>query len=241
MKIALGKYLKKNMDALFKVVAVIAMACFCACVDDDVSRGNDALRIGDYDRAIANFNKALDQDPAHRDARYGLALSYYALAESEERLHVSSFDMWERASREFEILSKVDSSGKINGNYSTCLFYLARAMMQKGNSDVIPTLNKSIQLDSLNFFSYNLKALVLEGQGRSEEAKNIFVYVVTKEPKFASAYLNLGNIYWDEGDIESAWDIWSMGREALPKDRALEHWTKVAEDSLKAKVLAEGL
>ncbi|MCQ2091400.1 MAG: tetratricopeptide repeat protein [Fibrobacter sp.] len=241
MKIVLGKKIQKNAKVLFKAMAVLAVACLCACVEDDVARGNKALRIGDYNRAIVNFNKALDQDPAHRDARYGLALSYYALAESEERLNVSSFDLWERASREFDILSKVDSSGQIDANYSTCLFYLARAMMQAGNSDVLSMLDKSIRLDSLNFFSYNLKALLLAGLGRSDDAKNIFVYIVTKEPKFSSAYLNLGNIYWGEGDIESAWDIWSMGHEALPKDAALEHWTKVAEDSLKAKVLSEGL
>ncbi|MCF0220723.1 MAG: tetratricopeptide repeat protein [Fibrobacter sp.] len=217
------------------------MTCFCGCVEDDVTRGNKALQIGDYERAVENFNKALDQDPAHRDARYGLALSYYAIAESEEKMNFSSFEKWQRASREFEILSKVDRSGKIDANYSTCLFYLARAMMQRGNSNVIPVLDKSIGLDSLNFFSYNLKALLLAGQGRTEDAKNIFVYVVTKEPKFGSAYLNLGNIYWGEGDVESAWDIWSMGHNVLPQDRALEHWTKVAEDSLKVKFLSEGL
>lgn len=114
-------------------------------------------------------------------------------------------------------------------------------MEQHRKANVLPLLDQSIQLDSLNFFSYNLKALILARQGRTEEAKNIFIYVVTKEPKFASAYVNLGNIYWEEGDIESAWDIWSMGHEALPKDRALAHWTKVAEDSLKAKILSEEL
>ena len=49
-----------------------------SCVNDDIKRGNDALRIGDYERAITNFSKALDVEPANRDARYGLALSFYA-------------------------------------------------------------------------------------------------------------------------------------------------------------------
>ena len=61
---------------------------------------------------------------------------------------------------------------------------------------------------------------------------------MTKNPKFASAYLNLGNIYWTEGDIESAWDIWSMGHEALPENAGLARWTAVAEDSLKALAIA---
>ena len=223
-----------------RLVAVLLIAIgFCACVEDDVARGNEALRIGDYDRAVANFSKALDMQPANRDARYGLALAYYSIAEENEHLKVPVLDTWQRTVNEFRILSRVDSSGRISGTYSTSLFYLARATLaSNAHADVLPLLDKSIALDSANYFSYNLKALVLGNLGRTEEAKKIFVFIVTKNPKFASAYLNLGNIYWTEGDIESAWDIWSMGHEALPENAGLAHWTTVAEDSLKALAIA---
>jgi tetratricopeptide (TPR) repeat protein len=223
-----------------RLVAVLLIAIgFCACVEDDVARGNEALRIGDYDRAVSNFSKALDMQPANRDARYGLALAYYSIAEESEHLKVPVLDTWQRAVNEFRILSRVDSSGRISGTYSTSLFYLARATLaSNAHADVLPLLDKSIALDSANYFSYNLKALVLGNLGRTEEAKKIFVFIVTKNPKFASAYLNLGNIYWSEGDIESAWDIWSMGHEALPENAGLARWTAVAEDSLKALAIA---
>lgn len=221
------------------VVVLFIAICFCACVEDDVNRGNEALRIGDYDRAVTNFSRALDVDPANRDARYGLALAYYSIAEENERLKVPVLETWQRTVNEFRILSRVDSSGRISGTYSTSLFYLARATLaSNGRADVLPLLDKSIALDSANYFSYNLKALVLGNLGRTEEAKKIFVFIVTKNPKFASAYLNLGNIYWTEGDIESAWDIWSMGHEALPENAGLTRWTAIAEDSLKALAIA---
>ena len=223
-----------------RLVAVLLIAIgFCACVEDDVARGNEALRIGDYDRAVSNFSKALDMQPANRDARYGLALAYYSIAEENEHLKVPVLDTWQRTVNEFRILSRVDSSGRISGTYSTSLFYLARATLaSNAHADVLPLLDKSIALDSANYFSYNLKALVLGNLGRTEEAKKIFIFIVTKNPKFASAYLNLGNIYWTEGDIESAWDIWSMGHETLPENAGLAHWTTVAEDSLKALAIA---
>ena len=223
-----------------RLVAVLLIAIgFCACVEDDVARGNEALRIGDYDRAVSNFSKALDMQPANRDARYGLALAYYSIAEESEHLKVPVLDTWQRAVNEFRILSRVDSSGRISGTYSTSLFYLARATLaSNAHADVLPLLDKSIALDSANYFSYNLKALVLGNLGRTEEAKKIFIFIVTKNPKFASAYLNLGNIYWSEGDIESAWDIWSMGHEAVPENAGLARWTTVAEDSLKALAIA---
>ena len=224
-------------------IAVLLIAFFLvSCVKDDVRRGNDALRIGDYSRAIANFSKALDAEPANRDARYGLALSYYAEAEQAEHVKDSSFDRWNRAAREFKILSVLDRSGSIDANYSTCLFYLARATLSHdASANVLPLLDKSIQLDSLNYFSFNLKGLILaqsENAANIKSAKNIFIHIVTREPQFVSAYINLGNIYWGEGDVESAWDTWSAGLEKSPDNRSLIYWTQVAEDSLKSMVLS---
>ena len=213
-----------------------------SCVNDDIKRGNDALRIGDYERAITNFSKALDVEPANRDARYGLALSFYAEAEQADRFNDSSFVRWSRAAREFKILYGLDSSGSIDANYSTCLFYLARATLnQDASANVLPLLDKSISLDSLNYFSYNLKGLILARSsvpGNLNSAKNIFIHIVTREPGFISAYINLGNIYWEEGDVESAWDTWSAGLQKAPTNSSLIYWTQVAEDSLKSMVLS---
>jgi tetratricopeptide (TPR) repeat protein len=229
-------------NRVWQIAFVCIALCLVACVEGDVRRGNEALRIGDYDRAIANFSKALDQDPVHRDARYGLALSYFSVAEEGERLHIPTFDLWKRAADEFRILSKIDSGAQVDANHSTCLFYLARAAMAKGESaNVLSLLDQSIQLDSANYFSLNLKGLILAGSDDAEDverAKQIFIHIVTSEPQFISAYVNLGNIYWNEGDIESAWDTWSMGLMKSPSHPALLRWTKIAEDSLKSKVLS---
>ena len=231
------------MLGCIRLLATFAFALLlAACVENDVRRGNDALRIGDYDRAVISFNKALDADPANRDARYGLALSYYAIAEASERLRIPTFDLWSQAAKEFRILSNIDSSGKINANYSTCLFYLARAALKRdASADVMPMLDQSIQLDSLNYFSYNLKALILAESDIPDNlktAKNIYIHIITHDPDFVSAYINLGNMYWDEGDVEAAWDTWSAGLQKSPKNQSLIYWTHVAEDSLKAMVLS---
>lgn len=233
------KFFSRNFKCLVKVVVLCIALCLCACIGEDLVRGNAALKIGDYDRAVENFSKVLDKDPTNRDARYGLALSYYAIAEDNERIHASTLDLWEKTVREFKILSKIDSSGKTSLAYSSSLFYLARASLEANpKSKVLPLIDLSIELDSLNFFSYNLKALLLASTGNVREAKDIFAYILTKDPKFISAYINLGSVYWKEGDIESAWDIWSMGLRENPKVPDLIHWTAIAEDSLKVKVLS---
>ena len=217
--------------------AMLVATVIVACNGNDMNRGDEALRIGDYKRAVKNFSKVLDVEPANRDARYGLAIAYYAIAEDKELIKENTLPLWERTVREFKILSAVDSSEKIKPLYSTSLFYLARAMLSANDhAKVLSLLDKSIQLDPENYFSYNLKALILAGQGDVDEAKKIYAYIVTREPKFASAYVNLGNLYWNAHDYESAWDIWSMGHEALPQDAVLAKWTRIAEDSLKAMV-----
>ena len=224
-------------SAIGALFAIFVAAVLCACNGNDLKRGDEALRIGDYDRAVANFSKVLDAEPANRDARYGLAIAYYAIAEDKERLKESTLALWERSVREFKILSVVDSSEKSKPMYSTALFYLARAMLaENAQANVMALLDQSIQLDPENYFSYNLKALIMAGHGDTDGAKKIYAYIVTKEPKFASAYVNLGNLYWNAHDYESAWDIWSMGRDALPQDAVLAKWTRIAEDSLKAMV-----
>ena len=225
------------LNACPLLFAMLVAVFVCACDGNDMNRGDEALRIGDYDRAVTNFSNVLDRDPANRDARYGLAIAYYAIAEDRERLKQSTLALWDRTVREFRILSAVDTSEKVKPMYSTALFYLARAMLPENEpAKVLSLLDKSIQLDPENYFSYNLKALILGGQGDADGAKQIYAYIVTKNPKFASAYVNLGNLYWNIHDYESAWDIWSMGHEALPQDPVLAKWTRVAEDSLRAMV-----
>jgi len=222
---------------LWGVVVAFAAAVLCACVDEEMSRGDAALRIGDYERAVKNFSEVLDDEPTDRDARYGLAIAYYAIAEDKERVREGSVGLWERAVREFKILSVVDSGESIKPMYSTALFYLSRAMLaENDHANVLSLLDLSIHLDPANYFSYNLKALVLGGRGDLDGAKRIYAYIVTRDPKFASAYVNLGNIYWNAGDYESAWDIWSMGLKVLPQNSVLAKWTGIAEDSLKAMV-----
>ena len=215
----------------------LSMGVLCACRDGLISRGNDALRIGDYDRAVKNFSAALDDNPLDRDARYGLALSYYAIAEDKEKLKGETLPLWERTVAEFRILWNVDSTSKIRQAYSNSLFYLAKSTLgNNSRANVLPLLDRSIALDSANYFSFNLKALIFENLGRIDEAKDIYVYTITRDSSFVSAYVNLGNLYWREGDVPSAWDIWSMGLKQDSTSWSLRYWTAVAEDSLKSMI-----
>lgn len=226
---------------IFRCLCLACCAALLASCDNYRERGETALRIGDFDRAVTNFSKALDASPADRDARYGLALAYFGNAEALEKIGQHSVPLWEKTEAEFRILKKVDDTRKADAMHSTCLFYLARALVaQDSGARVLGILDESIGLDSTNYYSYNLKALILESLGSDKEAQDIFVFILTKNPEFVSAYSNLGNLYWEQGRTGDAWDIWSMGQAKFPDNRHLAYWTKIAEDSLKAAALSEG-
>ena len=216
-------------------VASFVLLILDAC-SNDMERGEQALEIGDYARAQKSFARVLDKNPKDFEARYGSALAHYGIAEEEERAGRSNALLWRNSYEEFRILWHVDSSETVRPMYSNCLFYLARATLAENpRADVMNLLAQSVKLDPTNYFSLNLQALLYESLGYKKRSEETFIYIVTKFPKFAEAYFNLGNLYWKRGDIEDAWDIWSMGLENVPQNDDLLYWTAVAEDSLKAR------
>ena len=223
--------------AAWKAFCFAVILAFFGCRSLE-TLGNEALNVGDYDRAIAAFSKALDEFPADRDARYGLALARFGKAEAGEKIGEHSVELWTKTVAEFRILEKIDSSAA-KEMHSSALFYLARAKISENEkAKVLGILNESLKLDSANDFSWNLKALALQGAGDRESAQKIFTEILKRNAAFAPAYSNLGSLYWEDGKVEDAWDIWSMGAKRFPKNHALQFWTKVAEDSLKSAVFS---
>lgn len=225
---------EKILRVFLPFCAVLVASC-----GSSLESANEALRIGDFERAIRRFSDVLDGDPANRDARYGMALSLFGKAESAERAGEHSVKLWMKALAEFRILSNIDASAA-KKMHSSALFYLARARtLENPQAGILGILDESIALDSANYFSWNLKALALSGRGDAESAKRIFRWIISEAPDFSPAYSNLGNLYWEKGRVDSAWDIWSAGSLRSPENHHLEFWTKVAEDSLKARLAGD--
>jgi tetratricopeptide (TPR) repeat protein len=215
---------------------------FWACQNDLYEKGEKTLAIGDFKRAASFFSSVLDEDPLGMKARYGLALSYFGLAEEMEWRGENALSFWQKAYDEFRILERARVLDGYEKMYSTCLFYWARATLSLDpEASVLSVLDRSIELDSTNYFSFNLKGLFLQSKGQDSLAQETFVYIIAKEPEFIAAYSNLGNLYWKKGDYENAWDIWSMGLQKYPNDPYLKTWTERAQDSLTVRFLMESL
>lgn len=215
---------------------------FWSCENGIYEKGEKTLAIGDFNRAASYFSSVLDDEPLFMKARYGLALSYFGLAEEMEWRGENALPFWQKAYDEFRILERAKALNGYEKMYSTCLFYWARATLYvHPEASVLPVLDRSIALDSSNYFSFNLKGLSLQSVGQDSLAQQVFVYIIAKNPDFIAAYSNLGNLYWDRGDYENAWDIWSMGLQKDPNNSYLKTWTERAQDSLTIQLLTESL
>lgn len=216
-------------------------AFFVASCQPSMELANEALRIGDFERAIERFAKILDENPANREARYGMALSLFGKAEAAEMSGEHSVKLWMNALTEFRILSNIDSSAAPK-MHSSALFYLARARtFENPQAKILGILDESILLDSTNYYSWNLKALALSGYGDVDFAQKIFQWILSENPDFSPAYSNLGKLYWEQGNVEKAWKVWSAGSLRFPENHHLDFWTKIAEDSLNAKFAKRGI
>jgi len=199
-------------------------------------RGQEALRLGDYERARQNWAQILDLNPADAEARFGMSMSYFSEARQLDREHRPSVDAWEAAVREFRILLQIDSTQTIRSMASTSLFQVARNRLSEEHfNQADALLDEALHSDSSNWFAWNLKGLALEGLGRPEDAQACYEQIIGRNPDFISAYVNLGNLHWSKGRAEDAWDDWSLGLQRDTANVYLKHWVERAANRLKEK------
>ena len=220
---------------------LLALALWLQGCDGDARhRGSESLRIGDYDRAIIAWNSVLDVKPADREARYGLALSWFTKARDEEHMRESSDTSYEQAAHEFRILVNLDTTKTVRTMASSSLFQVARISVEADHfEDALRVLNESIQLDSLNWFAWNLKGLVLEGLGKPDAAQTNYEHIISQAPDFVTAYINLGNLHWSQRKFGEAWDDWSLGLDRDSSNTYLKYWVGRAEVKLKEEALKD--
>ena len=62
---------------LLMLFSLIAAICYGQTAEDYCDKGRDYANKGMYDKAIAEYKKALEINPEFAGAHYGLAIAYY--------------------------------------------------------------------------------------------------------------------------------------------------------------------
>ncbi|HEY2323422.1 MAG TPA: tetratricopeptide repeat protein, partial [Thermoanaerobaculia bacterium] len=146
--------------------------------DVRVTLGQVALQTGQADRAIAEFGRALQQQPNNADSVVGLARAY-DLKKEPARAEAS----YKRA---------IDLQPKYWGSYSALgAFYYAHRQYPASAA----MFQKVVQLVPDNMRGYNNLGGVYEQMGRYDDAIGMFKKTIDQKPT-AQAYSNLGTCYY---------------------------------------------
>jgi tetratricopeptide (TPR) repeat protein len=188
----------------------------------ELSLARECYRIGDFARAKLHFEKAIDEDPADFDARYGYALSVQELCLRKKSLAQDKVSDWMEVVKAYEISSKLGSAPSQVPNHAFAIFHLSNKLYQDQNYvQARNYLKMARAIEPRNKYVLNLAGIVAYKMGDYRDAQQTLEYLLAVDPEFISAYLNLGNVLWEAGEPEAALVTWKQGLGHSPGNGAL--------------------
>ncbi|MGL5058626.1 MAG: CheR family methyltransferase [Microcoleus sp.] len=117
-----------------------------------------------------------------------------------------------------EAIEKAKQAISLQENNFDAYYLLAQIYANLGQySRAIDNCQRASEVDSLSVFPYYLQAHIAEETGDLATAKKYFKRIIYLYPSFISAYLELGNIYHQEGQTTRAIKMYNSACEILKK------------------------
>jgi serine/threonine-protein kinase len=158
---------------------------------------------GDYDRAIADYGKAIELKPGFAAAYSGRGSTYRRKKE------------YERAIRDFGMALELDST------FATAYGGRGLVHLEKGNLDLaIADCNKAIELNPRWAIPYYGRGVAYEKKGQHDLATADFTRAVEIAPDLADVYAHRGAVYLDIRNWSCAIEDYTKAIELGPDDAA---------------------
>lgn len=199
-----------------------------------LKKAQASFKLGDYERAARFFEAALDEEPLSLPGRYGHALTLMELALAKKRDRRDSLRDWREVASAYEICLKVDTArarlpASLPHNYAQALFHLANRLYQRGSyGEALERIAVARAQKPKDIYILNLQGILEYSLGRYTDAAETFEFLLAVDPKFTSAYLNLGNVLWEAGKEDEALATWKQGLGMSPGNEALGQRVEVA-------------
>ncbi len=151
-------------------------------------RGNFALyALGEANRAIDYYQRALKIDPDFVLARYDLAVTYRGMGEVD------------KAITEYEKVLK------INPRFPEALSNLGGQYFRKGNvKQAVAHFRRAVEVYPNFIQALSNLGAALNKMGNSKQALPHLKKALKLDPEFAVAYFNLGNAHFAQGNLDEA-------------------------------------
>jgi tetratricopeptide (TPR) repeat protein len=155
------------------------------------NRGFAYLQKGHFDKAIADFTKAIEMKPTEAYAYNYRGLSYYKQAQ------------YDKAIADFNTAIKLEPKNDLS--------YRSRAFAYEGKKQfnkAIEDWGKAIELAPIEF-NYINRARLYHNEGRYDEAIADYSSLIKQNPNKAAGYLFRGAVYYEKGSF--AEDVQNYG------------------------------
>ena len=150
--------------------------------------------VGNVDKAIGLFQRALEQDPKYALAHAGLAEAYW------RRYEFTKDTQWAEQ-------AKTSCATAIRLNDRLAQVYVILGMTQTGTGqyeDAIRSVNRALELDPINPEAFRELAKAYEGLNNLKEAESTYIKAVAERPSFWGAHNDLGRFYFRFGRYAEA-------------------------------------
>ena len=164
------------------------------------NRGNAYAGKRQYDKAISDFNKALEINPRFAEAYRERGLAYFGKGQ---------FDQWILDSNKAdEVDPKAASIFTDRGKFCVGKYQY---------DESISNFNKAIEIDPRFDEAYNMRGFVYGEKGQYDRASSDLNKALEVDPRFTEAYNNRGLVYWNKGQFDSAISDFNKAIEINPR------------------------
>jgi Flp pilus assembly protein TadD len=159
-----------------------------------------------YPDAVAQLEQASRAEPGRRDLKIALG-NLYVRAKQYDRGIVVFKELLDKDPKSHDLLVKLAEASRLKGDSNTAMEYFRQA------SAVAPG-------DTMSLLQLGL---LMDGTGRTDQARPIYEQVLKIDPSQPVALNNLAYIKAEQGtDLESALSMAQRARQEAPKSRQVE-------------------
>jgi tetratricopeptide (TPR) repeat protein len=154
---------------------------------------------GDFERAIKDYNKAIELNPEDADAYINRGNAYSGLTQ------------YERALEDYNTVIE------LNPDYVDAYNNRGNAYAEKGNFErAIEDFDKAIELNPVYVSTYNNRGIAYAEKGERERAIEDFDKAIELNPVYALAYFNRGLVYGRSNYYEKEQEDYKKALELEP-------------------------
>ena len=212
-------------------------------------RGNAQVFLKNYDRAIADFQAALEQERQHLGALVGLAEAYAAAGRPEQALQTytravqgvpdnplvyNNRGMYlQRLGRHDQAIADFTRALELDPQYTFAYTNRGFTLLESGNPQAAETdFNQALRIDPNQPGVYSLRGTARLAQGNLREALSDHRRVVEMDANSAVARADLGFTLFFSGDYQQALAAFDRAVAIDPQMQYLDPWRFLAMERL---------